>query len=277
VISSFLKRTAAVIGVAGLLALSAGPVAAQDEARVRVLHASPDAPAVDVYLDDAMVDALTDVPFGTLSDYLPIPAGTYNVKVYATGTTTDPVLDFDAPVEAGMSYTIAAINPVASIDRAIFADNPSLDDTKALVRVVHLSPDAPAVDIAPDGADAVIPNLAFPDATDYLPLEPNTYDLEVRVAGSDAVALQLDPLEIKGGRAYSVFAIGSAAMEPLGGNALTVIVALDAMTMPDTATIDEPAAGGFSLTTAALLVAAVAAALLSLGFAGRAVVARQSR
>ena len=82
--NSIFMRAAAIVGLAGLLVLSASPVAAQEGSRVRVLHASPDAPAVDVYLDDAIVDALTNVPFGTLSDYLTIPAGSYNIKVFAT-------------------------------------------------------------------------------------------------------------------------------------------------------------------------------------------------
>ena len=75
--------------VAGAMLLSfAGPASAADTAMVRVLHASPDAPAVDVFLDDTAVSALTNVPFGVISGYLEIPAGAHNVKVYATGTTT---------------------------------------------------------------------------------------------------------------------------------------------------------------------------------------------
>ena len=44
------------------------------EARVRVVHASPDAPGVDVLVDDAEV--LGDVPYLTASDYLDVPPGT---------------------------------------------------------------------------------------------------------------------------------------------------------------------------------------------------------
>ena len=40
----------------------------EGEARVRVVHASPDAPDVDVLLDDAEV--LGDVPYLTASNYL---------------------------------------------------------------------------------------------------------------------------------------------------------------------------------------------------------------
>ncbi len=57
------------------------------------------------------------------------------------------------------------------------------------------------------------------------------------------VALQLDPVQLETGQAYSVFAIGSAAEQPLGGNALEVLIATDAMLMPDTAIADDVAAG----------------------------------
>ena len=105
---------------AGVLTLSfAGAASAADTSMVRVLHASPDAPAVDVYLDDAVVDALTNVPFGTISSYLEIPAGAHNVKVYATGTTESPVIDADVTVGAGAKYTIAATDAVASISAQV--------------------------------------------------------------------------------------------------------------------------------------------------------------
>ncbi|HUG48572.1 MAG TPA: DUF4397 domain-containing protein [Candidatus Limnocylindria bacterium] len=247
------------LSLLSLLLISAMPVAADGhDARVRVLHASPDAPAVDVYLNDEIVDALTNVPFGVISGYLNIPAGEQNFKVYPTGDTTTAVIDADVTLEAGTSYTVAAINPVASIEPAVFVDNPSLDYDTAQVRVVHLSPDAPAIDVAPDGADpadAVVMGLEFPDATDYLALPGGEYDLEVRLAGETTVALQLDPIEIQDGGAYSVFAIGSAAAEPLGGNALTALIAEDGRILPDTSTVTEP---GAAASMPLMLIAALA-------------------
>jgi hypothetical protein len=140
-----------------------------------------------------------------------------------------------------MSYTVAAIGLVADIQPKVLTDDPALAPDKAMVRVVHFSPDAPAVDIAPDGADALISGLTFPDDTGYAALDPGTYDLEVRVAGTQDVALQLDPLDLQGGNAYSVFAIGSVSPEAAEGTTLTAIVAQDAMLLPDTATAEEPA------------------------------------
>ena len=113
-----LTRIARLVAAGALLLSFAGVASAADTAEVRVLHASPDAPAVDVYLDDTQVSALTNVPFGVISGYLSIPAGAHNVKVYATGTTTSPVIDADVTVAAGKMYTIAATGAVAAIDRA---------------------------------------------------------------------------------------------------------------------------------------------------------------
>ena len=227
-----------------VLALAiAAPVGASNHATVRVLHASPDAPAVDVYLDDAAVSALTNVPFGTLSDYLDVPSGDHNVKVYATGTTTDPVIDADVTVAAGTAYTIAATDALASITPQVLVDDPSPACDSAQVRVVHLSADAPAVDIAPAGAtpdEAVVKNLAYPDASDYLALPGGSYDLEVRLAGETTVALDLPGVTVEDCMAYSVFAIGSAADPSVGGNDLQVVVAVDASAdqdMPETDTL----------------------------------------
>ncbi len=219
----------ATLAVAGALFLGVlSPVAAADTAKVRVLHASPDAPAVDVYLNDTKVDALTNVPFGIISDYLDIPAGTQNVKVYATGTMENPVINADLTLEAGKMYTVAATNEVAKIEAQVLVDAPNPTADKAQVRVIHFSADAPAVDIAPKGGDPIISALEYPKATDYLALDGGTYDLEVRLAGTTTVALDLPGVAIENGKAYSVFAIGSAASPAVGGNALKVVVAVDA-------------------------------------------------
>ena len=69
------NRTSWIMVLLGLLlALALVPAAsAQGNALVRVVHASPDAPAVDVYVDGNK--ALSNVPFFTASNYLPLPAG----------------------------------------------------------------------------------------------------------------------------------------------------------------------------------------------------------
>lgn len=270
------------VAVAASLALVvAAPVGASSTAMVRVLHASPDAPAVDVYLDGTKVSALTDVPFGVISGYLAVPAGAHNVKVYATGTTTNPVIDADVTLTAGQKYTIAATGALATITAQVITDSPTPSCSTAQVRVVHFSADAPAVDIATTGstpAQALIKSLTYPNATAYLGLPPGTYDLEVRLAGTTTVALPLPGVKIAACDSYSVFAIGSAASPAVGGTGLQVVVAVDgtataAATMPATDTADPTqaatAAGGVGGQAAILVVVAALALLGGLRFVGR--------
>jgi hypothetical protein len=222
---------------AGALTFSmVGVASASENAMVRVLHASPDAPAVDVYLDNVKVDALTNVPFGTISGYLGIPASAHNVKVYATGTTTGAVIDANVTVASGSHYTIAATNAVASIKAQVIEDQPAPDCEGAQVRVIHLSADAPAVDVATAGAapaDAIVKGLAYPNATGYLSLPAGSYDLEVRLAGTTTVALPLPGVAVQACNSYSVFAVGSAATPAVGGKALQVVVAVDGTAQAD--------------------------------------------
>ncbi len=269
------------VAVAASLALVvAAPVGASSTAMVRVLHASPDAPAVDVYLDGTKVSALTDVPFGVISGYLAVPAGAHNVKVYATGTSTSPVIDADVTVTAGQKYTIAATGALASISAQVITDPPTPSCSTAQVRVIHFSADAPAVDIATTGstlAQALIKGLTYPHATGYLTLPGGTYDLEVRLAGTTTVALPLPGVKIAACDSYSVFAIGSAASPAVGGHGLQVVVTVDgtataAATMPATDTIDPTqatAAGGVVGQAAILILVAAIAFLGGLRFVVR--------
>jgi hypothetical protein len=216
----------AILISAALLATSGLAVSAQDgDAKVRVLHASPDAPAVDVYVDGAAV--LSEVPFGVISDYLEVPAGEYRIQVFAAGA--DPsadgaVIDATLAFAAGTATTVAATNEVASIEAQVIADAPEPTAEGAQVRVVHLSADAPAVDVAPGGGEPIVTDLEYPVATGYLTVPAGEYDLEVRPSGSMDVALDLPPLELEAGVSYSAFAIGS-----LADGSLTVLPAVDAM------------------------------------------------
>lgn len=224
------NRMFAGVLAASLLAVSAvGAVAqspaAMSDAWVRVLHASPDAPAVDVYANGGEI--LSDVPFGVISEYLQVPAGSYQIQVFAAGA--DPAADtavIDATLDfaAGTQTTVAATDKLANITPQVIADAPAPVADQAQVRIVHLSADAPAVDVAPDGAEPIVSNLAYPAATDYLTVPAGAYDLEVRPTGSMDVALQLDPVTLEAGTSYSVFAIGS-----LADGTLTVLPWVDAV------------------------------------------------
>lgn len=265
----------AVLGAATAVLLSiAGPVAAAPApAMVRVLHASPDAPAVDVYVNDAKVGApLAGLKFGDLSSYVSLPAGTYNIKVCAAADAmVCPIVANGVALAAGTHYTIAATNVLASIEAQIITDAPAPVADKTQVRVVHFSADTPAVDVLTrDGSAKVVDNLAYPKATGYLTLAAGSYDLKV-CAHADNTVCPLDPgaLTLEAGKSYSVFAIGS-----LTGTTLTAAVGVDAVLPPATDTV-TPSQSPSPISSMAVLL--IAAGLVSLMGAARLAVRRVER
>ena len=214
-----------------ILGLSVAAFAQGTEARVRVVHASPDAPAVDVLVNDGV--AFSNAPFKGITDYAALSTGTYNVKVVPTGATTPVVIEADLNLEA-KDYTVVAVGLLENIEPLVLVDNNSAPAAgKAHVRFVHASPDAPAVDIAVKGGPVLFANVAFKEVGDYLPVDAATYDLEVRLAGTDTVALDVPGLALADGAVYTVFAMGLAGGEP----ALMAVPSVDRAaptTLPET-------------------------------------------
>lgn len=186
-------------------------------ARVMAVHASPDAPAVDLLVDGVVAGAGLAFPSNT--SYLSVPAGTRNVKVNVAGTTTT-VIDANLPVSAGGNYSVFANGAVSSIGALVVADDLTTPATgKAHVRFVHLSPDAPAVDVAVTGGPVLFANRAFQQYTAFTPVNAGTYDLEVRPAGTTTVALAIPGVTLQAGKIYTVFAkgfLGGSGAQALG-------------------------------------------------------------
>lgn len=244
-----MRSTSRLVGIlagTALVGAMAVPVAADShEAMVRVVHASPDAPNVDVWVDGETV--LTDVPFTAVSDYLAVPAGEYNIQVTATGDTA-PVIEADLTFEAGTRTTIAAYGLLADITAAVFTDDGAIADGQAKLRAIHLSPSAPAdVDIAVQEGDVVVPGLAYPEASGYLTLDASDYPLEIRAAGDSAAALQFD-VTLAENTNYTAFAMDAE-------DGVQVIAAVDATgaAMPNTA-MEQPAGTSPALVAGLVLI-----------------------
>jgi Domain of unknown function (DUF4397) len=248
-----LRRALGLVAALGLLAALAVPVSAQDEASVRVVHASPDAPNVDVWVDGTKV--LTDVPYAAVSDYLAVPAGDHNVQVAATGST-DPVIDADLTLAAGTSYTVAATGMLADITATVLVDDRTPASGQAKLRVFHASPSAPsAVDVAVTGGPVLVEGLAYGEATDYLAVDPGEYALEIRTAGESDAALALTA-NLEAGENYTAIAMD-------GGDAgVQVIVATEAHTVPDTA-MQQPTPSPLLLLGGVLVMLAATRLVLS--------------
>lgn len=181
-------------------------------ARLRVVHASADAPEVDISVNGSTV--LSDVPFGVGSDYLEILGDTSNIDVAAAANSAS-VINADLQFDRQMDYTIAAVNSLNNIEPIVLTDNnnpPAAGNIK--VRLIHAAPSAGLVDIyitAP-GADInsiapTISNFDFKDNTDYLEVPAGDYQVRITLATTKTVAIDTGTLSLTEGQIRTAFAV----------------------------------------------------------------------
>jgi hypothetical protein len=204
-----------------------------DTANVRVVHASPDAPNVDVAVDGDTV--LEDVAFGTVSDYLAVPGGDRTVSITPTGGM-EAVFDGTVSVTAEEDYTVVAAGEVGdmadtSFDPLVLADDNSEPmDGDARVRVVHVSPDAPAVDVTTGTEPTVlVDGAAYRDAAS-VSVAAGDYTLDVRgdTESNDGDVVGSFDVSLEGGQVYTAFAVGYlTADDESADTAFDLVVAQD--------------------------------------------------
>jgi hypothetical protein len=187
----------------------AGAQQANPDGSVRVIHASPGAPAVDVLVDGQPF--VKNLVFGSATDYAPLPEGKYEVQIVPTGQAADNALtDKDVEVTSGNAYIIAVENPLNDIKTSLYEINlDALDYGKARVRVINDSPDAGKIDVVQRGGDQLFGGVDSGDTTDYKDIDAGTYSLDIRK--NDETLFSATDLAIKAGRAYDIFAIGQVA------------------------------------------------------------------
>lgn len=187
---------------------------------VRVVHASPDAPPVDVIAnDDFGMPAVAALSFPDFTDYLTLTPGPINVKVVPTGTMAPVVIDEDLTLDAGVSYTVIATDVLASIVPTVLVDDLRRVATEARVRIFHGSPTAGEVDIyvvAP-GTDITDETPAFTAVplgadTGYVPLAAGDYDVIVTPTGTKDAAIGPATITVAAGGIYT-----AAARDEIGG------------------------------------------------------------
>lgn len=180
---------------------------------VRVIHTVPDAPNVDIYANDNLI--VNNLAYGNYTDYLPVPEGVYKISIYPAGTKNSPVVANMLKVNDNSILTVAAVGTLSDIGLLAISDaNETMSQGSAMIRFLHLSPNAPAVDITlPDGT-VIFSNIAYKNITPYTDVMPMNYTLQVRVAGTSDVVLTVPNVNLDPDKYYTIYAIGLVGEEP---------------------------------------------------------------
>ncbi|MGH2615251.1 MAG: DUF4397 domain-containing protein [Thermomicrobiales bacterium] len=194
---------------------------------VLILHGSPDAGSVDVYVDGELV--LEGAVFGVLGDFIPVTVGEHQIQLAPSGAAIDnAIINSTVDLVEGVAYEVAALGLIEDIGLQLLpVDTRPLVQNTSRLRVVHASPDAPAIDLAFTAGDVFVENLEPGEVSAYVDFASNTYDLEARVAGTTDLALPLPGTALIPNTVYSLYVTGLVADGSLGAVLVPVLVSPD--------------------------------------------------
>jgi len=178
---------------------------------LRVLHAVPNGPAVDVYAGAAKV--ASNVEFKTLGDYVTIPSGKNTFKVVATGRTEPALVSEEKSLTKGKYFTLVVMGKQAP-SLLLINDSAGKEMTdRARVRVVHAAPGLPDVLVTvpstrtASGYTNLLSNPLSYGATASKSVKPTTTSIQIRSLDGHLLK-ETGQVQLQAGHRYDAFALG---------------------------------------------------------------------
>ena len=225
-------------GTAGDESGGAGGAATVEKARLRVVHASPNAPSVDIYVKGSTTAAAEGVAYGEATDFIEVDAGTIAFDLRAAGAdaSEDPAFTTaDIALEGGADYTLVAAGDFAKLDDAdvgfrVLALEHDFEAPAAgtvVARIVHATTAWSAVDldvVATTGVD--VPGLTtFGSESNVVIPAGVALPIDFQTE-ADGVLSQLTVPKLTAGSELFVIATGNPGLPfraPANGFALLVV------------------------------------------------------
>lgn len=194
-------------------------------AYVLLFHASPDAPDLDIFLDNNQINA-RPFEYAKYYGYVQFPVGDKNLEISPlNGTTT--LLDTTLNFVTDKIYSVFLANQAAKMEAFVVEDTSATPATgKAMLRLIHLSPDAPALDltIANENGTALFENQSFKQATPFKEVTAGTFTFELRETGESDAILSTPQISFQSGRIYTLIIRGFSTPPTGNTNELSIQV-----------------------------------------------------
>ncbi len=207
------------------------PTAAGGTGWLRLGHFSPDTKAVDVHVSalrgGTVVFKLSDVSYGDVSAYTPLPDGDYTVSMVAAGSDdwANPAISGTVSVSPSTATTVAAYGPTADLQLQSFADDLTAPSAgNARIRLIQASTITPTVDVQTSTGVLIADDARSGSATSYAEVPAGTWTLELTGKGvKDTVDVTVAP-----GSVTTLFVLdtadGGLTIQPVLDSAAAAVV-----------------------------------------------------
>ncbi|MBC7814355.1 MAG: DUF4397 domain-containing protein [Burkholderiales bacterium] len=201
------------------------PMATEDadgieQAHFRILHLSPDAGPVDIYINGELTD-VQGLTYPSVTPWMSVPEGTYSVAVVPAGLgveADDTLGPFDLTISGNNWYTVAAVGSIAqgtATAQVFEQDLSAMTSGVSRLTFVHAIEDGPGVDILINGVPQIT-GLNFPGTTGdsdgifHFGIDSDTYDIQVTAAGDpNTVLFDLQDVTLNENTSYLIVAAGT--------------------------------------------------------------------
>jgi len=173
---------------------------------ISVVNASPGLATYNFYMNDVKVNAAA-LPLGGTVPYAQVNAATYASK-FTSASNTESLLTKSITLSSTGVYTYFLIGKVGELDGILVKDEIAGVGTQVAVRLVNLSPDAPALDLVVKDGATVITNQFYKSVSSFVAMEPKTYTLTVVDKSNGSVKATLTDVVLGAGKYYSVLVRG---------------------------------------------------------------------
>ena len=190
--------------------------AQRDNALVRVINTVPGSVSFDIFAGDQKI--FESLAFRNVTSYKELSDSRHSFRVRPAGQdTAQPVAENSKDLIGGKHYTIVVMpdtNDKTAVD--VVNDNITAPPTdKALVRVIHASPDAGDVDVVQKQGDKkLFSGLNFQKGTSYMVLDPIRTTLEMRQEDQDKPIVTVTNANFEKGKFYTIVVTGHVKGAP---------------------------------------------------------------
>jgi hypothetical protein len=171
---------------------------------IRVMHDSPNAPNVDVFVDGELV--VENVPYLRTSNYQAVASGQHRVQIAPAGKSVDDsLIDINVDLTRGKPYTVLALGKLTNIKAQLLPDTSKAPPVgHARIRFIHAATDIGTVDIYPSGSTSPVLTDQYFGSADYVNIPAGTYTFDSTPAGSTQIVLTSQQLKLEPGWVYSL-------------------------------------------------------------------------
>lgn len=181
--------------------------------KVRILHAVPKAPKVDVYINGQKIAEALE--FSKITNYFVINPGSFEMQIYNSGTYDTPLLSQKIEISPTANYTFCIVTLQGSL--YIFRlkdDNVPSTNLTSFLRFINLSANAPLVSLALPNDVLLFNGAEYLETTGYYQLSSGIYNFKFLFGSATSTAKFIKNLTLDNGNFYTIYIIGVYNSKP---------------------------------------------------------------